>query len=107
MTPISANTVSASPASAGTGLARSTTAGQATFEPDEDEELGPDEEEEPEDDADEDEPLPAFLSLPLSPLPSEDDPESGLELEPPSPDFPFDEATAGSAPFWPLRLSVR
>jgi len=89
-------------ASTGAALAGSATAGQATFEPDEDEELG------------EDEPLetasPAFFSL--LPEPSPDDPaeeeeeeESALEVVS---DFllsdPFAEAVAGSEP---LRLSVR
>jgi hypothetical protein len=63
------------------------------------------------DDADADEPLAAgvvfFLSPPLSPLLSEDDPESEPELDAPSLAFPFAEASAGSAAFWSLRLSVR
>ena len=51
---------------------------------------------------DADEPLAAgvvFLSPPLSPLLSEDDPESEAELDAPSLAFPFAEASAGSAAF--------
>ncbi|HEV2239902.1 MAG TPA: hypothetical protein VGR98_02560, partial [Streptosporangiaceae bacterium] len=75
--------------SAGPGwpCAGSATAGQATFEPDEDEELLDEES----DDADPDDPpltVVVFLSPPLSPLPSEDDPESEPELDAPSLAFP-------------------
>jgi hypothetical protein len=86
-----------------TGPARSVTARQATFEPDEDE----DEDEEPE----EDDPLeavsPAFLSLLL--VLSADDPaeeeESVFEVVSDFlPSEPFAEAAAGSEL---LRLSVR
>jgi hypothetical protein len=78
-------------------LARPATVAQATFEPDEDED-GED---------------PAFPPGFLSPVPDlspddEADDESGLAALSAflSPD-PFDEAAAGSALFWLVRLSVR
>jgi hypothetical protein len=103
--PVPASPLRAGPVSAGPvwACAGPAPAGQATFEPDEDEEL-------PDEEADADEPLPAgvvFFSPPLSPLLSEDDPESEPELDAPSPAFPFAEASAGSAAFLSLRLSVR
>jgi len=83
-------------------LARPATAGQATFEPDDDVE--------PEEDEDlDEEPLPTdspdFLSLLLELSPEE---ESALEvLSDFLPSDPLADAAAGSAPFWLLRLSVR
>jgi hypothetical protein len=100
-------------------LARSATAGQATFEPD-DEEDGEPEDDEPEDEEPEDElptVSPDFLPLPPDLSPDDpddpDDPEEDEESPLPLSDFlpsdpdPFDEAVAGSAFFWLARLSVR
>src|SRR5262249_44481108 len=107
MTAIAASALSAGPGSAGPALACAgpAMAGPAPFEADGDEELL----EEEEDEGAPEEPLATgvFLSPPLSRLLSEDDPESGPELDAPSPAFPFAEASAGSAAFWSLRLSVR
>jgi hypothetical protein len=100
-------------------LARSATAAQATFEPDDgedDDEPDDGEDEEDEDDEDEDEddePLPTFSPGFLSPVPDlspddEEDDESELAaLSGFLPSDPFDEAAAGSALFWLARLSVR
>jgi hypothetical protein len=83
-------------------LARPATAAQATFEPEEDDE--------DEDGEDEDE-LPAFSPDFLSPVPDlslDDEDESELAvLSAFLPSDPFDEAAAGSALFWLVRLSVR
>jgi hypothetical protein len=85
-------------------LARSATAGQATFEPDEDED----------DDPEDDELLPAFSPDFLPPLaedlsPDEDEAESPFDAA--VSDFllsdPLAEAAAGSELFWLERLSVR
>jgi hypothetical protein len=89
-------------------LARSATAGQATFEPDEDEDEEPDDEDEEPDDEDE-EPLPTVSEDFLSLLPDLSPDESALGA--PS-DFlasePFDETLAASEPFCAAaRLSVR
>jgi hypothetical protein len=88
-------------------LARPATAGQATFEPEEDDE-------DLEDDDLEEELLalsPDFLSpvLDLSPDEEEDDDESELAaaLSDFLPSEPFVEAAAGSELFWLVRLSVR
>jgi hypothetical protein len=86
-------------------LARSATAAQATFEPDDEDEEGEDEEDEEE--------LPTFCPGFLSPVPDlspddEEDDESELAvLSGFLPSDPFDEAAAGSALFWLVRLSVR
>jgi hypothetical protein len=86
-------------------LARPATVAQATFEPVEDAE---------EEDEDELPALsPGFLSDFLSPVPDlspddEEDDESELTvLSVFLPSEPFDEAAAGSALFWLVRLSVR
>jgi hypothetical protein len=98
-------------------------AGQATFEPDDEED---DDEPEDEDDEPEDEEptvSPDFLPLPPDLSPDDpddpddsddsDDPEEDEESPVPLSDFlpsdpdPFDEAAAGSAFFWLARLSVR
>jgi hypothetical protein len=94
-------------------LARSATAGQATFEPDEedvDDEDDDDPEPEPEDELE----TVSFLSLlpPLSPedLSPEDlsfEEESELELSDFLPSEPFADDVAGSELFWAARLSVR
>jgi hypothetical protein len=97
-------------------LARSATAGQATFEPDEedvddvDDEDDDDPEPEPEDELE----TVSFLSLlpPLSPedLSPEDlsfEEESELELSDFLPSEPFADEVAGSELFWAARLSVR
>jgi hypothetical protein len=92
-------------------LARSATVAQATFEPDEPDEDDFDDEDE--EDEDEDEELPTFSPVFLSPVPDlsvddEDDDESELAvLSDFLPSDPFDEAAAGSALFWLLRLSLR
>ena len=88
-------------------LARPATAAQATFEPEED--FEPDVDDEP----DEEDELPTFspdfLSLvpDLSPDDEEDDESELAALSAFLPSDPFDEAAAGSAGFWLLRLSVR
>jgi hypothetical protein len=83
-------------------LAGPATTAQATFEPEEDDE--------DEDDEDEDGLLtfsPDFLS-PVPDLSPDDEDESGLTpLSVFLPSDPFDEAAAGSALFWLVRLSVR
>jgi hypothetical protein len=94
-------------------LARSATAGQATFEPDEedvDDEDDDDPEPEPEDELE----TVSFLSLlpPLSPedLSPEDlsfEEESELELSDFLPSEPFADDVADSELFWAARLSVR
>jgi len=85
-------------------LARPATAGQATFEPEED-------------DLDEEDCgdgvvltfSPDFLSLvpDLSPDDEEEDESELAALSAFLPSDPFDEAAAGSVLFWLLRLSVR
>jgi hypothetical protein len=91
-------------------LARSATAGQATFEPDEPDE---DEEDDPEDEED-DELLPAFSPDFLPPLaedlsPDEDEAESPFDAAVSDflPSDPLAEAAAGSGLFGLERLSVR
>jgi hypothetical protein len=85
-------------------LARPATAAQATFEPEED-----DLDEEDEDDGELLTFSPDFLSpVPdLSPDEEEDDESELAALSDFLPSDPFDEAAAGSALFWLLRLSVR
>jgi hypothetical protein len=99
-------------------LARPATAGQATFEPDEDEDEEPDDEEdeepddeEPDDeepDDEDEEPLPTVSEAFLPLLPGLSPDESALDA--PS-DFlasePLDEALAASESFCAARLSVR
>jgi hypothetical protein len=90
-------------------LARSpATAGQATFEPDdEDDEDGDDEDGDDEDDSDEDDEEPTFSPAFLSPLPEGLSPDEDAESAfLPSAD-PFADAAAGSELFWLARLSVR
>jgi hypothetical protein len=88
-------------------LARPATAAQATFEPEED-----DLDEEDEEDEDDDE-LPTFSPDFLSEVPDlslDDEADDESELAALSaflPSDPFDEAAAGSALFWLVRLSVR
>jgi hypothetical protein len=93
-------------------LARSATAAQATFEPDEEDEDDFDEEDGDEEDGE----LLTFSPVFLSPVPDfsvddEEDDESELTvLSDFLPSDPFDEAAAGSAGsalFWLLRLSLR
>jgi hypothetical protein len=85
-------------------LARPATAGQATFEPEED-----DLDEEDEEDGVVLTFSPDFLSLvpDLSPDDEEEDESELAALSAFLPSDPFDEAAAGSVLFWLLRLSVR
>jgi hypothetical protein len=87
-------------------LARPATAVQATFEPDED--FEPEEDDEDEEDDELPTFSPDFLSLvpDLSPEVEEDESELAA-LSAFLPSDPFDEAAAGSALFWLVRLSVR
>lgn len=90
-------------------LARSpATAGQATFEPDEEDE---DEEDDDEEDDDEDEEELTFSPDFLSPLPEDLSPDEAAEsaflLSDLLSDDPFADAAAGSDLFWLSRLSVR
>jgi hypothetical protein len=97
-------------------LARSATAGQATFEPDEED---VDDEDDPEPEPEDELETVSFLSLlpPLSPedlspedLSPEDlsfEEESELELSDFLPSEPFADEVAGSELFWAARLSVR
>jgi hypothetical protein len=99
-------------------LARPATAGQATFEPDEDEDEEPDDEEDEEPDDEEpddeelgdedEEPLPTVSAAFLPLLPGLSPDESALDA---SSDFlasePLDEALAASESFCAARLSVR
>ena len=85
-------------------LARSpATAGQATFEPDEDEEEEEDDDEDDEEDGDEPAFSPDFLSPLLEDLSLDEVVASAFLLS----DEPFAEAPAGSELFWLARLSVR
>jgi hypothetical protein len=92
-------------------LARSpATAGQATFEPDEEDAEDDEDEDDPdEDDEDEAEPAfsPAFLSPLLSPLPEDLSPDEAAVSAFLLSDDPFADAAAGSELFWVARLSVR
>jgi hypothetical protein len=96
-------------------LARSATAGQATFEPDEEDvDDEDDDEDDPEPEPEDELETVSFLSLlpPLSPedLSPEDlsfEEESELELSDFLPSEPFADEVAGSELFWAARLSVR
>jgi hypothetical protein len=85
-------------------LARSATADQATFEPDEDEDEDDDDEEDEDelDDEEDDEPLPTASPDFLSLLPDLSAEESDFLAS-----DPFVEALAASESFWAARLSVR
>jgi hypothetical protein len=91
-------------------LARSATAGQATFEPDEedvDDEDDDDPEPEPEDELETVSFLPPLSPEDLSPEDLSFEEESELELSDFLPSEPFADEVAGSELFWAARLSVR
>jgi hypothetical protein len=87
-------------------LARSPAmAGQATFEPDEEDSEEEDDDDEDEDDEDDEELT--FSPDFLSPLPEDLSPDEVAESAFLLSDDPFADAAAGSELFWLARLSVR
>jgi hypothetical protein len=80
-------------------------AGQATFEPDEEDSEEEDDDDEDEDDEDDEELT--FSPDFLSPLPEDLSPDEVAESAFLLSDDPFADAAAGSELFWLARLSVR